>query len=222
MVNPDDIIRDYGADSLRLYEMFLGPLEATKPWDSRGIEGVHRFLRKVWREYVGEDGRMSSKISDSPDSDEVARAYHATIKKVTEDIDALRFNTAISSMMIFINSVQKAGSLNRATAEGFLKLLAPFAPHAAEELWSRIGMTGLISEAGWPVHDPEMLVASTITIVIQVNGKLRGDLNVPPDITEEHAVAQAKAHPKVTPFLEGRKLRKTIFVRGRLVNFVVG
>ena len=221
VVNPDDIIRDYGADSLRLYEMFLGPLEATKPWDSRGIEGVHRFLRKVWREYVGEDGNVSAKISDAPDSDEVARGYHATIKKVTDDIDGLRFNTAISQMMIFINSVQKAASFNRVAAEGFLKLLAPFAPHVAEELWSRLGKSETILEAGWPVHDPAMLVASTITIVVQVNGKLRGDLNVSPDISETDVVEQARTHPKVTPFLQGKVLRKTIFVRGRLVNFVV-
>jgi leucyl-tRNA synthetase len=221
VVNPDDIIRDYGADTLRLYEMFLGPLEAMKPWDGRGIEGVHRFLRKVWREYVGEDGGVSAKISDAPDTDEVARGYHATIKKVTDDITGLRFNTAISQMMIFVNSVQKAASLNRATAEGFLKLLAPFAPHTAEELWSRLGHSGTILEAGWPVHDPARLVASTITLVVQVNGKLRGDLTVPPDIAEADAVAQARAHPKVAPFLDGKTVRKSIFVRGRLVNFVV-
>ncbi|HUG09888.1 MAG TPA: leucine--tRNA ligase [Opitutaceae bacterium] len=221
VINPDDIIREFGADSLRLYEMFLGPLEAMKPWDGRGIEGVHRFLRKVWREYLGDDGGVSAKISDAPDSDEVARGYHATIKKVTEDIENLRFNTAISQMMIFVNSVQKAESLNRASAEGFLRLLAPFAPHTAEELWSRLGHPETILEAGWPVHDPARLVLSTITLIVQVNGKLRGDLTVPPGIAEADAVAQARAHPKVAPFLDGKSLQKTVFVRGRLVNFVV-
>jgi leucyl-tRNA synthetase len=221
VINPDEIIRSHGADSLRLYEMFLGPLEAMKPWDGRGIEGVYRFLRKVWREYLGDDGRVSAKILDAPDSDEVARGYHATIKKVSEDIESLRFNTAISQMMIFVNSVQKAESLNRSTAEGFLKLLAPFAPHTAEELWSRLGHADTILEAGWPVHDPARLVSSTITLIVQVNGKLRGDLTVPPEIQEADAVTQARAHPKVAPFLDGKTLRKTVFVRGRLVNFVV-
>jgi len=222
VINPDEIIRSHGADSLRLYEMFLGPLEAMKPWDGRGIEGVHRFLRKVWRECVGEDGGVSPKISDAPDSDEVTRGYHTTIKKITEDIENLRFNTSISQMMIFINSVQKAESLNRATAEGFLKLLAPFAPHTAEELWNRLGHAGTILEAGWPVHDPARLVSSTITLIVQVNGKLRGDLTVPPDISEADAVGQARANPKVAPYLDGKTVRKTVFVRGRLVNFVVG
>jgi leucyl-tRNA synthetase len=222
VVNPDDIIRAYGADTLRLYLMFLGPLEAMKPWNPKGIEGVHRFLRKFWRECIGEDGKLNSRISDSAaltaDTDKLR---HETIKKVTEDLDAMRFNTAISQMMIYLNALQKEAALPRAVLLEFAQMLAPFAPHLGEELWSRLGGNGTAMQAAWPKFDPAKLVADTMTIVFQVNGKHRGDTQVPVASTEADLVRIAQEHPKVAPHLAGKPLKRTIYVKGKLLNLLV-
>jgi leucyl-tRNA synthetase len=222
VVNPDDIVRAYGADSLRMYLMFLGPLEAMKPWNPKGIEGVHRFLRKVWRECLNEEGALNLRLSDNAKlSAETEKLFHETIKKVSDDIEAMRFNTAISQMMILLNALQKEPSLPRAVMTDFLRLLAPFAPHLAEELWSRLGGSGSIMLAGWPAYDPAKLVASTITVVIQVNGKHRGDVTVPVDVTEAQLIALARENPKAAPHLDGKTIKKTIYVKGRLINILV-
>jgi leucyl-tRNA synthetase len=222
VVNPDDIIRAHGADTLRLYLMFLGPLEAMKPWNPKGIEGVHRFLRKFWRECIGEDGKLNSRISDSAaltaDTDKLR---HETIKKVTEDLDAMRFNTAISQMMIYLNALQKEAALPRAVLLEFAQMLAPFAPHLGEELWSRLGGNGTAMQAAWPKFDPAKLVADTMTIVFQVNGKHRGDTQVPVASTEADLVRIAQEHPKVAPHLAGKPLKRTIYVKGKLLNLLV-
>jgi leucyl-tRNA synthetase len=219
VVNPETIIESYGADTLRLYLMFLGPLEASKPWNTKGIEGIARFLRKTWRTVLDDDGK--SRVNDSEEQDpESLRVLHATIKKVTEDHEALSFNTAISQMMICINQLAKAESLPRETAETFLKLLAPLAPHIAEELWERLGHEESIVHAGWPEHDPALLIQETVKIVFQVNGKYRGDADLPADTDESSALAAAKAHPKVAAFLEGKTLRREIYVPGKIVNLV--
>jgi leucyl-tRNA synthetase len=223
VANPDDIIRDYGTDTLRLYLMFLGPLEAMKPWNPKGIEGVHRFLRSIWREIVGEDGNLSPKIVAGPEADaETERLLHATIKKVTEDIEGLRYNTAISQMMIFRNQLQKASTISRDTVRALLQLLQPLAPHIASELWDRLGERVPIHIAQWPVADESKLVASTVKLVIQVNGKLRSDAMVAPNAAEADVLALAKADPKVAAHLEGKTLRKVIYVPGRILNLVVG
>ncbi len=222
VVNPDDIIRDYGADTLRLYLMFLGPLEAMKPWNPKGIEGVYRFLRKAWRECIGEDGRPSARLSESAAlSAEAERVLHETIKKVGEDIEALRFNTAISQMMILVNTLQKEPALPHRAALALVQMLAPFAPHFAEELWARLGQTGSVMSAPWPTYDAAKLVAQTITIVFQVNGKHRGDAQVPAGTAENELIEIARQHPKVAPHLEGKPLKRTIFVKGKLINLLV-
>jgi leucyl-tRNA synthetase len=223
VVNPDDIIAKYGADSLRMYLMFLGPLEAMKPWNPQGIEGVHRFLKKVWRECIDAEGAVSARISDtgalSADADKL---MHETIKKVGEDIEGLRFNTAISQMMILLNALQKEPALPRSVMRDVLKLLAPLAPHIAEELWSRLGgENGSVMTAGWPPFDPTKLIATTVTIVFQVNGKHRGDTQVPVSITEEELVKLAYENPKVAPHLQGKPLKRSIFVKGKLINLLV-
>ncbi len=221
-VNPDDIIKTHGADTLRLYLMFLGPLEAMKPWNPRGIEGVHRFLQKIWRECIGENGAINAKISDSADSAEVTKLLHETIKKVTEDVDALRFNTAISQMMIFANALQKAPSINRGTVLAFLQLLAPFAPHFGEELWARFGgQTGSILDAAWPKYDPAKLVANEVKIVVQVNGKKRAELTLPAQTDQAAALAAAQANADASPFLTGKTIKRVIFVPGKILNLVV-
>ncbi|HKB91988.1 MAG TPA: class I tRNA ligase family protein, partial [Opitutaceae bacterium] len=222
VVNPDSVIADYGADSLRLYEMFLGPLEATKPWNPQGIEGVHRFLKKIWRECLGEDGNPNPKISTTAaDSPEVEKLLHETIKKVGEDIEGLRFNTAISQMMIFVNALQKASSVNRSTVLALLKLAAPFAPHIAEELWARLGEKPSVLCASWPIYDPSKLVAATTKLVFQVNGKYRGDAVVSITLTETEALEIAKTHPKVGPLLVGKSVKKTVYVPVKILNLVL-
>jgi leucyl-tRNA synthetase len=222
VVNPDDVIAAYGTDSLRLYLMFLGPLEAMKPWNTKNIEGVHRFLKKIWRECLDAEGAVNSRIVDSgalsPEADKI---LHETIKKVGDDTEALKFNTAISQMMILGNALQKEPSLPRAVMLDFLRILAPYAPHLAEELWARLGQAGSVTAAGWPSHDPAKLISSTITIVIQVNGKHRGDVEVEPAVTEPTLQRMAEQHPKVGPYLAGKTVKRTIYVKGRLINFLV-
>jgi len=222
VVNPDDIIREYGADTLRLYLMFLGPLEAMKPWNPKGIEGVHRFLKKAWRECVTEDGATNPKLQAGVAlSADTERLLHETIKKVGHDIEHLRFNTAISQMMVLLNSLQKEPALAPQTMRIFTQLLAPFAPHLAEELWSRLGGSGSVMSAAWPSHDESKLVAATMNIVFQVNGKHRGEAVVALDVTETQLITIAQSHPKVGPHLARKQIRKSIYVKGKLLNLVV-
>jgi leucyl-tRNA synthetase len=222
-VTPDEVCQDYGADTLRLYLMFLGPLEAMKPWSSNGIEGVHRFLRKIWREFVGDDGQLSPKISEGDETNsETTRLLQETIKKVTEDVEGMRFNTAISQMMIFANHLQKAKSFSTETARCILKLLAPFAPHIAEELWKKLGSKESINAAEWPTFDPSKLETEEVRIVFQINGKFRGNAMVPRDSSQEDVAKVAQADKRVIPHLEGKEIRKIIYVPGKIINFVVG
>jgi len=223
VVNPDTIIASHGTDTLRLYLMFLGPLEAMKPWNPNGIEGVHRFLQKVWRECVGREGEPHPKIVDDPaaDSAELVKLLHETIKKVGEDFEALRFNTAISQLMIFVNALQKAPQASRGTVRAFLQLLAPLAPHIAEELWERLGGTPSVQNAPWPAYDPAKLVSSQVKLVFQVNGKHRGDALVPVGLSQTDAVALASGHEKVAPFVAGKALKRVIYVPGKILNLVV-
>ena len=223
VVNPDTIVKEYGADTLRLYLMFMGPLEDMKPWSSKGIEGVHRFLRRAFREFIGEDGEISAKVKDTPEENpETEKLLHATIKKVSADIEALRFNTAISQLMILLNQIQTAPEVSLQTAKAFIQLLAPFAPHLAEEVWERLGEETFVGEAKWPTYDESKLVSSTVKIVVQINGKLRAEMELPADVDEAGALAAARANEKVKQHMEGKQIRKVIFVKGRLLNLVAG
>ena len=197
--------------------MFLGPLEAVKPWSEKGIEGVHRFLRKVHRECL-----RSSKHSNAEERNkETLKVLHETILKVTESIEDLRFNVAISQMMILINHLQKVESYAIETAKNLLQLLAPFAPHLAEELWEQLGGQPSIVDQPWPQARKELLVEEEITIVFQVNGKLRWEGQFPMGIDKETVISAAKADPKVQNFLEGKEIVKEIYVPGKLVNLAV-
>ena len=208
VVNPDVVINAYGADSLRLFEMFLGPLEAVKPWSEKGIEGVHRFLRKVHRECLHADKHSQGK----EDNKGTLKVLHETILKVTEAIEDLRFNVAISQMMILINHLQKSDSYSIETAKILLQLLAPFAPHLAEELWEKLGEDPSIVNQPWPQADKKLLVAEEMTIVFQVNGKLRGQGQFPKEIDKESVISAAKEDAKVRSFLEGKEIVKEIYV----------
>jgi leucyl-tRNA synthetase len=223
VVNPDVFIASAGTVGLRLYLMFLGPLEAMKPWSSKNIEGVHRFLQKVWRECIGADGAVNAKISDTAaDSAELIKLLHETIKKVGDDIEALRFNTAISQMMIFANALQKAPQVSRGTVLAFLGVLAPFAPHFSEELWSRLGGgAGSILQYPWPPYDPAKLTATEVKLVFQVNGKHRGDQLVPVGLSQDEAVALARLNPRVIPHLDGKNVKRVIYVPGKILNIVL-
>ena len=222
VVSPDTIIASHGADTLRLYLMFLGPLEAMKPWNPRGIEGVHRFLQKVWRECLTVEGEIQAKITvDAAEPPELTKLLHETIKKIGDDIEGMRFNTAISQMMIFVNALQKAPAVKRSTCQAFLQLLAPFAPHLAEELWARFGGAPSVQHASWPAYDPAQLVKSEVKLVFQVNGKHRGDAIVRVGLPEAEAIALASAHDRVSPFISGKSFKRVVYVPGKILNLVV-
>ena len=223
VVSPDTIIESHGADTLRLYLMFLGPLEAKKPWNPRGIEGVHRFLQKVWRGLINEDGKMHSRIKASPNSEsaDFTKLLHETIKKVTEDIENMRFNTAISQMMIYANALLKSEVVTNTSAKAFVQLLAPFAPHVAEELWVKLGGNAPVQAAAWPGYDEKLLENETQKLVVQVNGKRRGELILPKNIEESEALVAAQKDKIIMSHMEGKTLRRVIYVPGRILNIVV-
>ena len=223
VVNPDDIVAQFGADALRLYELFMGPLEKGAPWSTDGIPGVFRFLQRAWRMLVDEDrpGEPLAALAAGDGTPEQARLTAQTIAGVTADLEALALNTAISKLMVWSRDVAKDHPTPRAGAEAFVRLLAPFAPHLAEELWERLGGTGFVSLASWPVADPALLTSDTIKIVVQVNGKKRDDVVVPADADEAAVRAAALASERVRALLEGRTPKKVIVVPGRLVNLVV-
>ncbi|GIP25075.1 leucine--tRNA ligase [Paenibacillus sp. J23TS9] len=220
VINPDEIVENYGADTLRIYEMFMGPLEATKPWNENGVEGAHRFLSRVWRLVVNEDGSLNSKITDNEGSDEFKRVWHKTIKKVTEDMEHLRFNTAISQLMIFINDAYKADSIPRKAIEDFTQLLAPFAPHITEELWERLGHQESIAYAAWPAFDEAWTVDSEVEIVIQVNGKIVQRAMIAKDMSQEAMQEYSMSQDNVQQAIAGKTIRKVVAVPGKLVNIV--
>ena len=249
VVNPDDVLVEYGADAFRLYEMFMGPLQDTKPWNTKGVEGVYRFLGRVWRLFVDEKAETAFEQAETttkePSSQELLdlilldgaitdvaatpaqlKALHACIKKVTEDLDGMRFNTAISAMMVFINEAMTWQNKPLSVMKSFLQLLAPFAPHIAEELWARLHSTfgqaaTSLAYAPWPKFDPALLVESEIELPVQVNGKFRDTIKVAVDADNVAIEAAAKASEKVQQFIAGKTIKKVIFVPKRMVNLIV-
>ncbi|WP_332649482.1 leucine--tRNA ligase [Lysinibacillus sp. 54212] len=220
VVNPDEIIESHGADTLRLYEMFMGPLEASVAWSTNGLDGARRFLDRIWRLFVTDEGKLATKVQPSNDTT-LEKAYHQTVKKVTDDYEGIRFNTAISQMMVFINDCYKAEVIPTQYVEGFVKMLAPIAPHIAEELWAILGNEGTISYVEWPAYDESKLVDDEIEVVVQVNGKVRAKVKVAKDATKEELEAAALADEKVQEQMEGKQLVKLIAIPGKLVNIVV-
>jgi leucyl-tRNA synthetase len=219
VVNPDEMMDQFGADAVRLYEMFMGPLESMKPWSTRGVEGVTRFLERVWRLIVNEEGAISSAVVSTAPSLDQQRLLHQTIKKVTEDIEALRFNTAISQMMVFTNELTKIEQRPRALLEPFALILSPFAPHLAEELWEKLGGRPSVSQQPWPAFDPALTASDRLTIPIQVNGKLRGKIEVGVDTSREEIESLARA--QIREWMQGKEPKKVVYVEKKLINFVV-
>jgi len=220
VINPDDILRSHGADTLRLYEMFMGPLEAAVAWDAAGLDGARRFLDRVWRLLVTEDGALADKVVLT-NNNNLDKIYHATVKKVTEDYETLGFNTAISQMMTFINEAYKQDEIFIDYVRGFIQLLNPIAPHMTEEIWTLLGTSGELTYMTWPTFDESKLVEETMTMIVQVNGKLRGRLEVPADISKEEMEKLALADENVKNFTDGKDIVKIIVVPGKLVNVVV-
>jgi len=221
VVNPDDIVAEFGADTLRVYEMFMGPLTQSKPWSEEGITGSRRWLDRVWRLLIDDDGQLRDRVT-TVNSGELDKIYHQTVKKVTEDLENMRFNTAISQMMVFVNEAYKADSLFLDYMTGFVQLLAPFAPHLSEELWVRLGQEASISYVAWPTYDPAQLVEDTVEIIFQVNGKVRGKATVARDIDQDGMIAAAKEDDNVQKFIADKTIRKVIAIPGKFVNIVVG
>ncbi|WP_180546758.1 leucine--tRNA ligase [Staphylococcus haemolyticus] len=219
VVNPDDIVDSHGADTLRLYEMFMGPLDAAIAWSENGLDGSRRFLDRVWRLFINEDGSLSNKIVENNDNG-LDKVYNQTVKKVTEDFNTLNFNTAISQLMVFINDCYKAETIYQPYAEGFVKMLAPIAPHIGEELWDRLGNEDTITYQPWPTYDESLLVDSEVEIVVQVNGKVRGKLNIPKDTSKDEMEALALKDENVKLSIEGKDIKKVIAVPQKLVNIV--
>ena len=215
VVNPETIIKSHGADTLRLYLMFLGPLEAMKPWNTKGIEGIARFLRRVWSLATDE-----SRMSVDAEEEKKLRVLHQTIKKVTQDYTALGFNTAIAQMMICVKELSQGESVAKHSVETLIKLVAPLAPHISEELWQSLGHNGSIAEAGWPEHDEHQLVVNSVKIIFQVNGKYRGDAEMAANTSKDAAITAAKSNERVKSFIEGKEIKKEIYVPGKIVNIV--
>ena len=215
VINPDDVIAQYGADSMRLYEMFMGPLEATKPWNTAGVEGVHRFLKRAYRVIA------LSSISDDSPSKEVLRSIHAALKKVSADLESFGFNTAISALMVCLNDLAKLNAIPRSAAETFTLMLAPFAPHLAEELWQFLGHNESIAYASWPQYDEKFLAISEVEVLVQVLGKPKARIMMPADCSADDAKAIALNNDAVKAAINGKEPRKVIYVPGRLVNIVI-
>ena len=215
VVNPSDIVRDYGADTLRLYEMFMGPLEVSKPWSRNGVEGARKFLNRVWNFFTEQ-----SNLTDTDDG-KLTKVYNQTVKKITDDFEQLAFNTAISQMMIFVNAVYKNESCPKAYAEGLIKMLSCISPHISEEIWSIMGHNDTIAYESWPTYDPDQLVEDIIEIVVQINGKVKAKLNIPVDADKDTVIAQAKAEENIASFIDGKNIVKEIYVPKKLVNIVV-
>ncbi len=224
VINPDDVIKEYGADSLRLYEMFMGPLEQVKPWSTKGVEGVYRFLKRVWRLVINEEtGALNEDVIDiEPDKDQL-RILHQTIKKVTEDIEDIKFNTGVSSLMIFLNEANKWDQKPVSVLNKFIVILAPFAPHIAEELWNRLGNTQSLAYEKWPEYKKEYLVSETKMYAVQVNGKVRGQIEVPTDkaTDKDFVLTAAKENEGVAKYIAEGNLVREIFVPNKIINFVV-
>ena len=222
VINPEEIMDEYGADSMRLYEMFMGPLNKSKPWSTKGLQGCYRFVNKLWSIIVDENGNLSKKIVDNDEGDkDTLFLHHQTIKKLGEDIENLHFNTAVSQLMIYCNHLQKCNTVSKKLIEELVIILSPFVPHIAEEFWSLLGQSQTISYQSWPQYSEDLIQLDEVTIAVQVNGKLRANINVSKDSNESDVISEAMSLENVKKFTSDGNIVKTIYVPNRLLNFVV-
>jgi len=221
VVSPDEVIDEYGTDAFRLYEMFMGPLAQVKPWKTDGLEGTYRFLQRLWRLLISEEGGIEKNITEKEITPELNQLIHETIREVTEDLERLEFNTAIAKMMELLNEFYKLREIPKQAVKTFILLLAPFAPHIAEELWEKLGNAGTLAYEPWPTFDPKIAQKSMVNVAIQVNGKIRDKVDFPADISKEKLEKEALQLESIQKFLDGKKPKKVIVVPGRLVNILV-
>jgi leucyl-tRNA synthetase len=221
VINPNDVIREWGADSLRLFEMFLGPIDQPKAWQTQGISGTHRFLKRVWRLLVEEDGTLASKLSHKDEDLETKKLLHKTIKKVTEDTENFSFNTAIAAMMELLNFCYKKESLSFTTAKSFVLLLAPYAPHLAEELWLKLGNKKSVSDVSWPSYEEGLIRENTAKLAVMFSGKARGTVDASVEASQEEVISLVSSDEKLSKYLEGERPKKIIYVPGKVINFVI-
>lgn len=220
VVNPDDIVEQYGADTLRLYEMFMGPLTESVPWDTKGLHGAYKWINRVWRLMMDDNNHLRDRVSNFNDG-KLTRIYNQTVKKVTEDFERMHFNTAISQLMVFVNEAYKVDDLPVEYMEGLIKMISPVIPHVAEELWSQFHVSDTIAYQPWPTYDPKALEESTVEMIVQVNGKVRARIEMPKDADQETAQAKALANEHVQKFTDGKEIKKVIVVPNHIVNIVV-
>ncbi|HJE15143.1 MAG TPA: class I tRNA ligase family protein, partial [Lapidilactobacillus dextrinicus] len=220
VVNPDEVVEQYGADTLRVYEMFMGPLDASIAWSEDGLAGSRRFLDRVWRLFIDDEDQLRDRITTVNDH-RLDKIYNQTVKKVTDDFEALHFNTGISQLMVFVNEAYKVDALPVEYVEGFVKLLAPIAPHMMAEIWEKLGHAETLTYAAWPTYDEKFLVDDTVEVIVQVNGKLRAKLQVAKDIDKDTLQDLALNDENVLKFTEGKNIVKVIVVPGKIVNIVV-
>ena len=221
VVNPDETVDTFGADAMRIYEMFMGPLDKAKPWSTTGLQGCARFINKLWNIFFDEDGKLLSKINDETADRETLRALHQMIKRVSDNLEQLHFNTCVSEFMIFTNHLQSQNSINKDVFKTFVVCINPFMPHLAEELWASLGESKELSYENWPFYEKSLLESDTITIAVQVNGKRRTEINVSTNAEEDEVLEKAKSSEKAATFIEGKEIVKEIYVKGRIVNIVV-
>ena len=221
VVNPDETVDTFGADAMRIYEMFMGPLDKAKPWSTTGLQGCARFINKLWNIFFDEDGKLLSKINDETADRETLRALHQMIKRVSDNLEQLHFNTCVSEFMIFTNHLQSQNSINKDVLKTFVVCINPFMPHLAEELWASLGESKELSYENWPFYEKSLLESDTITIAVQVNGKRRTEINVSTNAEEDEVLEKAKSSEKAATFIEGKEIVKEIYVKGRIVNIVV-
>ena len=220
VVNPDDIVEKYGADTLRLYEMFMGPLTESVPWDEEGLHGSYKWIQRVWRLLMDDNNHLRDRVSNFNDG-KLTKVYNQTVKKVTEDYERMHFNTAISQLMVFVNEAFKADDLPVEYMEGFIKMISPVVPHVAEELWSHFNVSDTIAYQPWPTYDPKALEEDEVEMIIQVNGKLRSKIKMAKNIDREEAQKLALADEHVQKFTDGKDIKKVIVVPNKIVNIVV-
>ncbi|MDP2909681.1 MAG: class I tRNA ligase family protein, partial [bacterium] len=222
VINPDEVIKESGADTLRIYEMFMGPFEQAIPWDTKGVKGVRRFLEKVWNlQDKFQDPNTKYQIKSKIKNPKLETLMNQTIKKVSEDIEELKFNTAVSSLMILTNELDKQKEISLIHYSKFLTLLSPFAPHISEELWERAGFKGFCCEQKWPEYNPKLIKEKKINLIVQINGKMRDRIETQSGISQQEAEGIAARSEKAKKYLEGKKIKKIIFVPDKLINFVI-
>ena len=221
VINPDETVDMYGSDSLRIYEMFMGPLDKGKPWSTSGLQGCSRFIKKLWGILVDDEGDISKNITNIESDKETNQLLHQMIKKVSENLDKLHFNTCVSEFMIFTNHIQKLDEINRELIKTFIILINPFIPHLAQELWELIDENNELSYEPWPKHDNQLTQLDYIKIAVQINGKRRSEIDISPNDSESEVISKAKNDDKIAAFIDGKDIIKEIYVRQKIVNIVI-